>query len=460
MSNTCVPIDLHCDQHTEVTLVVDHHDDKLEVPHLPNGTSWPEYLFALAEGIVILLFGLFVRYSPAAEPGSPLSTEEAKDIVQGLYPFFQDVHVMIFIGFGFLMTFVKTHRWTALSFNFLLSIWALQWGILSSGFWYQVIPGGEGGWHHIHISVETLINGDFEAAAAMITFGALLGKCNLQQLGFLVFWEMLLCGLNEAICLQYFKATDLGGSIVLHTFGAYFGLAASYFFQPIKAAKNKAPVSYDSQTVAMVGTIFLWIFWPSFNAALATGAAQHRAVINTVLSLGGGCIGAACVTRILLGKLEMEVMLNATLAGGVVMGSACDVIAAPWAAILIGFCGGSLSAVGFRLIGPVLSERLNLQDTCGVHSLHGMPGVLGAIVSGIAVAMSGSQAFPADYFPVAADGGDLAGQVGAQFYALLVTLGIAIVGGLIGGYLCSLKLFHPVTFLHHDDDHFHEVCYD
>jgi hypothetical protein len=60
--------------------------------------------------------------------------------------------------------------------------------------------------------------------------------------------------------------------------------------------------------------------------------------------------------------------------------------AAPWAAILIGFCGGSLSAVGFRLIGPALSARINLQDTCGVHSLHGMPGVLGAIVSGIAAA--------------------------------------------------------------------------
>ena len=55
--------------------------------------------------------------------------------MQNLYPFFQDVHVMIFIGFGFLMTFIKTHRWTALSFNFILSIWALQWGILSNGFY-------------------------------------------------------------------------------------------------------------------------------------------------------------------------------------------------------------------------------------------------------------------------------------------------------------------------------------
>lgn len=48
----------------------------------------------MAEGVVILLFGLFVRYSPAAEPGSPLPTAAAKDEVQSLYPFFMDVHVM------------------------------------------------------------------------------------------------------------------------------------------------------------------------------------------------------------------------------------------------------------------------------------------------------------------------------------------------------------------------------
>ena len=49
-------------------------------------------------------------------------------------------------------------------------------------------------------------------------------------------------------------------------------------------------------------------------------------------------------------------MLNASVAGGVVMGSACDVIAAPWGALLVGFCGGALSAVGFRIIGPFLAR--------------------------------------------------------------------------------------------------------
>jgi ammonium transporter Rh len=49
----------------------------------------------------------------------------------------------------------------------------------------------------------------------------------------------------------------------------------------------------------------------------------------------------------MFGKLEMEIMLNATLAGGVAIGSAADIIVAPWAAMLIGFLGGVLSSVGF-----------------------------------------------------------------------------------------------------------------
>ena len=47
-----------------------------------------------------------------------------RDYVQNFYPCFQDIHVMVYIGFGFLMTFVKTMSFTALSFNWIISIWA------------------------------------------------------------------------------------------------------------------------------------------------------------------------------------------------------------------------------------------------------------------------------------------------------------------------------------------------
>lgn len=47
----------------------------------------------------------------------------------------------------------------------------------------------------------------------------------------------------------------------------------------------------------MVGSIFLWIFWPSFNGGPGSGPAQQRAIINTYLSIGSSCIGAAYFSR-------------------------------------------------------------------------------------------------------------------------------------------------------------------
>jgi ammonium transporter Rh len=159
----------------------------------------------------------------------------------------------------------------------------------------------------------------------------------------MIFW-----GLNEAIGVTKIQATDMGGSIFVHTFGAYYGLAASYFFQPNRAKKSKnCESNYHSEMIALVGSIFLWMYWPSFNGALASGATQHRTFINTVLGISGSVIGGVCVSRILFGKLEMEIMLNATLAGGVAIGSAADLVTAPWASLLIGFLGGVLSSVGF-----------------------------------------------------------------------------------------------------------------
>ena len=156
----------------------------------------------------------------------------------------------------------------------------------------------------------------------------------------------------------------------------------------------------------------------------------------------GSCVGAAALARIIFGKMDMEIMLNATLAGGVAVGSSADLIVSPWGAILIGLMGGLLSAFGFAYIGPALGDsRLNLQDTCGVHNLHGMPGVFAAIMSMLVISRIdtlGDNGFPKDYFGVVADGGTYGDQVFAQLESLLCTLGFSIVGGLIGGQFCRL----------------------
>ena len=61
----------------------------------------------------------------------------------------------------------------------------------------------------------------------------------------------------------------------------------------IKGHKENAPM-YHSDMFSMVGTLFLWCFWPSFVSVLADGNARNRCVIHTALSLSSSCL-AACV---------------------------------------------------------------------------------------------------------------------------------------------------------------------
>jgi len=204
----------------------------------------------------------------------------------------------------------------------------------------------------------------------------------------------------------------MGGSIIIHAFGCFFGLAASYHFSPRLAAISPNNIaSHNSEIIAMVGSIFLWMYWPSFNGALAAdGNQQNRVFVNTNLSIAAGCIGAAFTSRLFYGKLEMTIIMNATLAGGVAIGTCSDIITSPAGSMWLGFISGIFSAIGFEKIGPFLQEKINLQDTCGVLSLHGMPGLIGGIASIFAVgALAGE--FDKDYFTAMANGGTKSDQV-------------------------------------------------
>lgn len=72
----------------------------------------------------------------ATSPGCPLSAG------------FQDVHVMIFVGFGFLMTFLQRYGYSSVGFNFMLAAFGIQWALLMQG-WFHSFRDG-----YIHIGVE------------------------------------------------------------------------------------------------------------------------------------------------------------------------------------------------------------------------------------------------------------------------------------------------------------------
>ncbi|NXB33350.1 RHAG protein, partial [Eulacestoma nigropectus] len=375
-------------------------------------------LALLLEVIIIVLYGIFVDYNTSYSATK-------------LYPHFQDVHVMIFVGFGFLMTFLKKYGFSSVGFNMLIAAFGLQWGILMQGFWHM-----EGG--KIPVNIESMINADFSTATALISFGALLGKTSPIQMLILTLLEITIFACNEHLVTEVLEATDVGASMTIHAFGAYFGLAAAFvLYRPGLANKHENDEStYHSDMFAMIGTLFLWLFWPSFNSAIATGLeAQATAIINTYYSLAACTIVTFALSSLVdkRGKFSMVLIQNATLAGGVAVGTCADLAIHPFSAMFIGVIAGIVSVFGFQFLTPVLASTLKIQDTCGVHNLHGLPGILGGIAGIIVTATKREMRNGHLLTP------------GMQAAALGSTLGIALVGGALTGAILKLPFLGQVS---------------
>ena len=392
-------------------------------------------------GLQCLLFVGYHLFTDYSNEASGIEEGVSNDINQ-YYPFFQDVHVMIFIGFGYLMTFLKDYSFTSVGYTFLIGAFIIQYSILTNGLIHNIVNN-----HHekILLSIKSLITGDFAAGTVLISFGALLGKVSLNQLLMISILEIIFYSLNESIGVIHYQAVDMGGSMYVHTFGAYFGLGVSYVitdYEKLENNKEREKSNKTSDTFAMIGTIFLWLFWPSFNGALAVGNSQHRVVINTILSLTSSCMSSFAISKLFRNKFNMVDIQNASLAGGVAVGSSADLVIGPSFSLLIGMIAGIMSTIGYNKIQPSLYHRFHLHDTCGVNNLHGIPGIIGGISGAISASFTSDELYGdniQNIFP-AMDGTRTNIEQGFyQFLALATTLGISISSGLFTGRLLNTK---------------------
>ncbi|CAJ1063090.1 ammonium transporter Rh type B isoform X1 [Xyrichtys novacula] len=399
----------------------------------------------ILEIILIILFGALVEYDHETDAKlwhNQTHSDYDNDFYYR-YPSFQDVHVMIFIGFGFLMTFLQRYGFGSVGFNFLIAAFALQWATLMQGFFH--------GMHHgkIHIGVESMINADFCTGSVLISFGAVLGKTSPVQLLIMAMFEVTLFAVNEYILLTLLGVKDAGGSMTIHTFGAYFGLMVTrVLYRPnLDKSKNRNCSVYHSDMFAMIGTIYLWMFWPSFNSAItAHGDDQHRTAMNTYYSLAACTLATYGMSALTAhdGKLDMVHIQNAALAGGVAAGTAGEMMLTPFGSMIVGFLAGVISVLGFKYLSPHLESKLKIQDTCGVHNLHGMPGVLGAIVGAVTASVATMDVYGEgmnDVFPEIVKGRSASTQGGYQALGLAITLGIALLGGAIVGVILKTPIF-------------------
>lgn len=266
-----------------------------------------------------------------------------------------DTNVMILIGFGLLMTFIKTYSLSALSYTFFINAIVFQLYLLLAPLWSNVFNGFPND-KNIYVSQFLITSGAYCVGSVLIAFGGIIGRVGPTQILVASMLQAVAYAFNEQFNLNIIKSYDAGGTTTIHIFGAFFGLGMSFILGKKIKPHTKPEASYNSYILSMAGTLFLWIYWPAFNFGVAANNNFEQTLIafNTLLSLTGSCISTFALTSLLSRKFSMEDILNATLAGGVAVSASCGVSYYPSVALVIGLLAGTASTLGFHFVTPFL----------------------------------------------------------------------------------------------------------
>ena len=292
----------------------------------------------------------------------------------------RSIHVMamLLVGFGFLMVFVRRYGLSTVTATYLVVSAAIPLYIVINSLGLLGEPKPE---------IDKFLLAEFAAASLLICIGAPLGRLKMPQYLLLAVLFIPFYMINEWILLEgglglipHGGFMDTGGSILIHAFGALFGLGVVMTMTSEQEFGTPIESDATSDQFSMLGSMVLWLFWPSFCAGLVAPELVPHTAVNVVLSLCGATIVTYFASVQLRGKIAIADVANAALAGGVAIGATCDHASHP-SAFVIGIMAGALSTYGFAVIQPKLQGMVKGIDTCGVTNLHGWPGLMGGFVA-------------------------------------------------------------------------------
>ena len=174
-------------------------------------------------------------------------------------------------------------------------------------------------------------------------------------------------------------ALDFAGGTVVHINAAMAGLVGAYVLGK-RIGYGKESMTPHSLTLTMVGASLLWVGWFGFNAGsnLEANGGTTLAFINTLLATAAAvlawCIGEA-LTK---GKASMLGAASGAVAGLVAITPACGTVG-PMGGIVIGLISGFLCLWGVS----GLKKMLGADDSLDVFGVHGVGGIVGALLTGV-----------------------------------------------------------------------------
>jgi Amt family ammonium transporter len=277
-------------------------------------------------------------------------------------------------------------------------------------------------WTGVPLAAKFFFQLVFAGTAATIVSGAVAER--IKFISFIVF-SFLLVAVIYPIgghwawgggWLSKLGFIDFAGSTVVHSIGGWAALAGVLMLGPrigkYGADGSVRPIPGHNMSLATLGTFILWLGWFGFNPGSTMAAdanAFTKIALNTNMAAAAGCLTATATSWLALGKPDLSMILNGTLAGLVAITAPCNAVGTP-SSVVIGAIAGVL--VVFAVI---FFDKIKVDDPVGALSVHLVNGVWGTLSVGL----------------FAAQGGLLFG--GGLRLTLVQLAGIASVGALVAG---------------------------
>ncbi|MBN8736632.1 MAG: ammonium transporter [Xanthomonadales bacterium] len=232
-------------------------------------------------------------------------------------------------------------------------------------------------------------------------------------------------------------ALDFAGGTVVHINAGVAGLVGAYMLGP-RIGFGRERLSPHSLPLTYTGAALLWVGWFGFNAgsALEANGIAALAFVNTLVAAAAAVLAWSAVEATFRQRASMLGAASGLVAGLVAITPACGSVGVG-GALCIGALGGIAGFWGVN----VLKRHLRADDSLDVFGIHGVCGIVGALLTGVLTAPALGGTGAADY--------SMLHQLGVQALGVVVTVlwsGLAALAALfVARRLFGLRV-------HHDDE--------
>ncbi len=230
-------------------------------------------------------------------------------------------------------------------------------------------------------------------------------------------------------------ALDFAGGTVVHINAAVAGLVGAYMLGK-RVGYGRESMAPHSLTLTMVGASLLWVGWFGFNAGsnLEANGLAALAFINTIVATAAATLSWAAGEALMKGKASMLGAASGAVAGLVAITPACGFVGVG-GALVIGLLAGIVCLWGVN----GLKRLLGADDSLDVFGVHGVGGVLGALLTGVFAAPSLGGMGICNYVTnKCGEWGGIGNQVWIQLQGVLMTIVISAVVAFIAFKLVDL----------------------